>query len=57
MPRKRRKELADKIRTTLNCRLLRIFSEAFERCGGVKRWALLTNGVLEVCAKLWYDPQ
>ncbi len=58
--RKRRKEPADKIRTALNRRLLRIFSEAAERCGGVKRWAPLPNGVLEVdsgCAKFWYDPR
>ncbi len=62
--RRRRKELAGNIRTALSRGLLRIFSEAAERCGGikrwVKRWALLTNGILEVdgnCAKFWYDPR
>ncbi len=58
--RRWRKELADKIRAALSRGLLRIFSEAAEKCGGIKRWALLTNGVLEVdstCAKFWYDPR
>lgn len=54
-----KKELTDRTRAMLS-RILRIFSEAADKCGGVKKWALLTSGVLEVsnnCARFWYDPE
>jgi hypothetical protein len=54
-----RKRRADIIRMTIRRGLLRIFLETAEKCGGVKRWALLTNGILVVdsgCARFWYDP-
>ena len=57
--RRWRRELADRTRAVLG-RALRIFSEAADKCGGVKGWALLTSGVLEVssnCGKFWYDPR
>ncbi|MFZ8809163.1 MAG: hypothetical protein ACO2PN_13805 [Pyrobaculum sp.] len=57
--KKRRKELADITKAMLS-RVLRLFSEAAEPCGGATKWALLTNGVLEVssnCAKFWFDPR
>jgi hypothetical protein len=41
-------------------RVLRIFSEAAEKCGGIRRRALLASGVFEVdsnCVKFWYDPK
>jgi hypothetical protein len=40
--------------------ILHIFSEAADKCGGVKKWSLLTSGVLEVssnCAKFRNDPR
>jgi len=43
-----RKRRADIIRTAIRRGLLRIFLETVEKCGGVKRWALLTNGILVV---------
>jgi hypothetical protein len=57
--RRWRKKRADVIRAAISHGLLRIFSETAEKCGGVKKWALLTNGILLVdsrCARFWYDP-
>jgi hypothetical protein len=54
-----RKKLADVIRSAISRGLLRIFSETAEKCGGVKMWTLLNNGIFLVesgCARFWYDP-